>query len=190
MTAINTELDPALAAILNRAMAKRGDDRYPDLKALRGGPDTRDAAPRGGAGRPDRRRAADAHHAPSPTPSGAASAPGRIGRAWPSAARPASPAISEPPKQPSRPGLDEALAQVELAAEIEPDDPRIVRLHERVRHAIECATSRSTWPKRATLLERGSLTEPARRCSHARRSTRRRAASARRLEEVARAREA
>ena len=34
VTAIDSDLDPALAVIVHRALAKRGEDRYQDLKTL------------------------------------------------------------------------------------------------------------------------------------------------------------
>jgi hypothetical protein len=139
VSSLNSELDPELDRIIDRAMAKAPGDRYPDLQLMRADllrvTQRLEAQQEGHTivGEPDE---PPARQTPTPTP--------RTGRPGPDRARIAerrevriATHLQSGEAALAAGELEEALAQVDLAAEIEPDDPRIVRLHERVRTAID-----------------------------------------------------
>jgi tetratricopeptide (TPR) repeat protein len=153
VTAINTDLDPALAVIVHRALAKRGEDRYPDLKAL-GGDLTR-VMQRIESAQAGHTVQADAHRPPPPSGRRLAD-PSRLAERR--AARIAGHLDSAEAKLAAG-DLDGALADAELAAEIDTDDARVVRMHERIRAEIDARDLAQFVDNARALIERGALTE-------------------------------
>ena len=153
MTAVNTDLDPALAVIVHRALAKRGEDRYQELKALAA--DLTRVMQRIESAQAGHTMQADAHRPPPPAGRRLAD-PSRLAERR--AARIAGHLDAAEAKLAAG-DLDAALADAELAAEIDTEDPRVVRLHERIRHEIDARDVAQFVADAHGLIERGALTE-------------------------------
>jgi tetratricopeptide (TPR) repeat protein len=153
VTAINTDVDPALAVIVHRALAKRGEDRYQDLKTL--GADLGRVIQRLESVQSGQTLHADAHR-PPPPPSRRLVDPSRFAERR--AARIAG-HLDDAEARLAAGDLDAALAATELAAEIDTDDPRVVRLHERIRREIDARDVAQFVEQARGLLERGAFTE-------------------------------
>jgi hypothetical protein len=153
VTAVNTDLDPALAVIVHRALAKRGEDRYQELKALAA--DLTRVMQRIESAQAGHTMQADAHRPPPPAGRRLAD-PSRLAERR--AARIAGHLDAAEAKLAAG-DLDAALADAELAAEIDTEDPRVVRLHERIRHEIDERDVAQFVADAHGLIERGALTE-------------------------------
>jgi hypothetical protein len=154
VTAVNTDLDPALAVIVHRALAKRGEDRYQELKALAA--DLTRVMQRIESAQGGQTMQADAHRPPPPPAGRRLADPSRLAERR--AARIAGHLDAAEAKLAAG-DLDAALADAELAAEIDTEDPRVVRLHERIRREIDVRDVAQFVADARGLIERGALTE-------------------------------
>jgi eukaryotic-like serine/threonine-protein kinase len=158
LATLNADLDPALATIVDRAVAKSPDARYADLDAMRN--DLARVVQRMEADRSGHTVVIKTPVADAPSPAGGSTDRAAQERARHVERRRARIVGHLQTAENALAGgaLEDAQSEAELAAELDPDDPRVVTLLDRV-HAAFAARELAGWIAEAKVaLTNGDLT--------------------------------
>jgi eukaryotic-like serine/threonine-protein kinase len=153
VTRYNPDLDPALVRILDRTLAKSPDDRYQDLSQFKA--DLTRVVQKIEAEQRGHTQIVEA--APVQTPGAAGRLADKARLLERRAARIAR-HLDAAQESLAQGELDTALNEAELAAEIDPDDPRVIKMHDRVRAALDARELTRCLDEARERLQAGDLT--------------------------------